>query len=40
LNPDAANPTLENKGGDVHYENDFRSVYATVIDKWLGLSFL
>jgi len=30
------NPTLENNGQDVHYETDFRSVYATVIDSWLG----
>jgi uncharacterized protein (DUF1501 family) len=30
------NPTLENNGNDVHYETDFRSVYARVIDSWLG----
>ena len=30
------NPTLENSSGDVHYETDFRSVYARVIDQWLG----
>jgi uncharacterized protein (DUF1501 family) len=30
------NPTLENNGQDVHYETDFRSVYSTVIDTWLG----
>jgi uncharacterized protein (DUF1501 family) len=30
------NPTLENGGNDVRYETDFRSVYATVIDSWLG----
>jgi uncharacterized protein (DUF1501 family) len=30
------NPTLENNGQDVKYETDFRSVYATVIDNWLG----
>jgi uncharacterized protein (DUF1501 family) len=30
------NPTLENKGTDVHYEIDFRAVYATVIERWLG----
>jgi uncharacterized protein (DUF1501 family) len=36
LNPDPNNPTLENNGGDVHYETDFRSVYAKVIDNWLG----
>ena len=36
LSPDASNPTLENNAGDVHYETDFRSVYAKVIDNWLG----
>jgi uncharacterized protein (DUF1501 family) len=36
LSPDASNPTLENAAGDVHYETDFRSVYAKVIDNWLG----
>ena len=36
LNPDPNNATLENNGADVHYETDFRSVYATVIDNWLG----
>jgi uncharacterized protein (DUF1501 family) len=30
------NPTLENNGSDVRYETDFRSVYARVIDSWLG----
>ena len=30
------NPTLENSSGDVHYETDFRAVYASVIDRWLG----
>jgi uncharacterized protein (DUF1501 family) len=30
------NPTLENNGGDVRYETDFRSVYSRVIDSWLG----
>jgi uncharacterized protein (DUF1501 family) len=30
------NPTLENSGQDVHYETDFRSIYARVIDNWLG----
>ena len=30
------NPTLENNGADVRHETDFRSVYATVIDRWLG----
>jgi uncharacterized protein (DUF1501 family) len=28
--------TLENGGNDVHYETDFRSVYAKVIDSWFG----
>ena len=36
LSPDPSNPTLENSGADVHYETDFRSVYARVIDGWLG----
>ena len=36
LNPDVNNPTLENAGGDVRYETDFRSVYARVLDSWLG----
>ena len=27
------NPTLENNGGDVRHETDFRSVYARVIDR-------
>lgn len=36
LNPDPSNPTLENNASDVHYETDFRSVYAKVIDNWLG----
>ena len=30
------NPTLENNGNDVRHETDFRSVYATVLDRWLG----
>ncbi len=34
ITPD--NPTLENGGQDVTYETDFRSVYATLIDNWLG----
>lgn len=33
---DPNNPTLESNGGDVRYETDFRSVYAKVIDGWLG----
>lgn len=37
LNPDLQNPTLENAGGDIHYETDFRSVYARVADQWLGV---
>ena len=36
LDPNPANPTLENNGGDVRYETDFRSVYAKVLDGWLG----
>ncbi|PYQ80024.1 MAG: hypothetical protein DMG03_24315 [Acidobacteria bacterium] len=36
LNTDPQNPTLENSAGDVHYETDFRSVYAQVADRWLG----
>jgi uncharacterized protein (DUF1501 family) len=36
LNPDPQNPTLENNGGDVRHETDFRSVYARVLDQWLG----
>ena len=33
---DPNNPTLENSAADVHYETDFRSVYAQAIDRWLG----
>ena len=36
LDPNPANPTLENNGGDVRHETDFRSVYARVLDGWLG----
>jgi uncharacterized protein (DUF1501 family) len=36
LDPDPGNPSLENNGGDVRYETDFRSVYARVLDGWLG----
>lgn len=36
LDPNPANPTLENNGGDVRHETDFRSVYARVLDNWLG----
>ncbi len=32
----ASNPTLENNSGDVRHETDFRAVYASVIDRWLG----
>jgi len=32
----ADNPTLENSSRDVRFETDFRSVYATVIENWLG----
>jgi uncharacterized protein (DUF1501 family) len=35
LNPNG-NPTLENGNNDVTHETDFRSVYARVIDNWLG----
>jgi uncharacterized protein (DUF1501 family) len=38
LNPDPSNPTLENNGGDVRHEIDFRSVYARVLDGWCGSS--
>ena len=31
-------PTLENASGDVHYETDFRSVYAKLLDSWLGVN--
>ncbi len=37
LDSGAGNPTLENNGGDVRYETDFRSVYAKVLDSWLGV---
>jgi uncharacterized protein (DUF1501 family) len=36
LDPSPANPTLENNGGDIRFETDFRSVYASVLDNWLG----
>jgi uncharacterized protein (DUF1501 family) len=32
----AGDPTLENNSADIRFETDFRSVYATVIDRWLG----
>jgi uncharacterized protein (DUF1501 family) len=38
LNTDPKNPTLENNAGDVHYETDFRSVYAQIVENWLGTS--
>jgi len=38
LRAGADNPTLENNSGDVRYETDFRSVYARVIEDWLGAS--
>ncbi len=41
LNPaDPQNPTLENNNGDITYETDFRSVYARVLESWLGTSSL
>ena len=36
LRNDPANPDLENSAGDVRHETDFRSVYASVLDNWLG----
>ena len=30
--------SLENASGDVHYETDFRSVYAKILDQWLGVN--
>lgn len=36
LSNDPANPTLENNAADVKYETDFRSVYAKILDSWLG----
>jgi uncharacterized protein (DUF1501 family) len=32
------NPTLENNSGDVRHEIDFRSVYARLLDQWLGVN--
>jgi uncharacterized protein (DUF1501 family) len=37
LNPNG-NPTLENNNADIRHETDFRSVYARIIDSWLGTS--
>ena len=31
-----SNPTLENNAADVAFETDFRSVYARIVDNWLG----
>jgi len=31
-----ADDSLENNGTDVRFQTDFRSVYATVIERWLG----
>jgi uncharacterized protein (DUF1501 family) len=36
LDPYPGNPTLENAGRDIRFETDFRSVYAAVLDQWLG----
>ena len=36
--PNPGHPTLENNSGDVRYETDFRSVYAKVLDQWLGVN--
>ncbi len=36
LSMDPANPTLENSNADVKFETDFRSVYAKILDSWLG----
>ena len=30
------NPTLENGSQDIRFETDFRSVYARILDNWLG----
>ena len=38
LQPIAGNTTLENNFADVTYETDFRSVYAKVLENWLGVS--
>ena len=38
LQPFAGNTTLENNNNDVTYETDFRSVYAKVLDNWLGVN--
>jgi uncharacterized protein (DUF1501 family) len=36
LDPNPSNPTLENNGADVRFETDFRTIYARVLDNWLG----
>ena len=36
LDPNPSNPSVENAGGDLRHETDFRSVYARVLDSWLG----
>ncbi len=36
LDPSPGNGSLENNGSDVRHETDFRSVYARVLDNWLG----
>ena len=36
LDPDSANPDLIRNGSDVKFQTDFRSVYARVLDQWLG----
>ncbi len=36
LNNTPDNQTLENNGGDVRHETDFRAVYSKVIESWLG----
>lgn len=35
---DPNSPTLENSGGDVTFQTDFRAVYARVLENWLGAS--
>jgi uncharacterized protein (DUF1501 family) len=36
LDPNPNNPFVENSGGDLRHETDFRTVYARVLDNWLG----
>ncbi len=36
LSLDPSNPTLENNAGDVKFQTDFRSVYAQILDNWMG----